>query len=112
VTGVEVLVAWSALPAYTAVMDRVPNETAFVAQVATPPAKVCAPQLGMALLPSMNATAPVGVPVADVTVAVKVTGSPVTVAASLVMSAVDVASALTVWLRVLLVLALKLASLE
>lgn len=64
-------------------------------KVATPPLNVAAPRV---VLPSVNVTVPVGVPLAAVTVALKVTGCPAVEGFWEEVRAVVLAILLTVWL--------------
>jgi len=74
VTVFEVLVPKFESPPYTALMECEATESAEVANVATPdPFSVPVPSV---VTPSLNVTAPVGVPPVPVTVAVNVTDCP------------------------------------
>ena len=63
----------SALPPYLAVIVCIPEVSADVGKVATPPANVTVPKIA---LPFLNVTLPVGVPDEEETVAVNVTACP------------------------------------
>src|SRR5579884_359417 len=85
-----------------------------VVQVAwAEPFSVCAPQPVMVVAPSLKLTVPVGVPepgTETLTVAVKVTDWPTTEGLADELRLVDVPAWFTVWVRVALVLVVKLVS--
>jgi hypothetical protein len=87
------------VPAYTAVIERVPADTFVVANAATPATSAFDPSV---VVPSLNVTDPVGIaPVVDVTVTVNVTDCPyVDGFSEEVIAEVDVAALFTVWVRI------------
>jgi len=105
VNAALVLVAKVVVPAYVAVIESLPTGRLEVAKLAVPPLSVPLPST---VLPFLNVTVPVGVPLAALTVAVKVTDWPAVTVAAEVASVVVVAAAagwLTVSVRAALVLA-------
>ena len=89
VSGADVLVKKLVSPEYCAVIEWVPTASAEVVNVACP----CAPNAPVPIwvMPSRNATLPVGVPLAELdTVAVNVTCSPAYIVRAEEASAVEV----------------------
>jgi hypothetical protein len=104
----EVLPVKFASPPYTAVIECDPTASVDVVNVALPPLSVPVPST---LVPSLNVTDPVGVPVVDdFTVAVKVTGFPCFEGLSEELTVLDVAAFVTVSVSTAEVLPVKFAS--
>jgi hypothetical protein len=110
VTVFDVLVAKLLSPLYTALTECEPGASAEVEQVAVPVVIGWAPQLVMFVLPSLNATVPVGEPASDETVAVNNTASPAVDGLVPETSAVLDDARLTFWVSVGEVLVVKSVS--